>query len=56
MGAYVPGALHDVTGSYDLALLGGVAVLVLATLASAALPDPRRGTGAATTVPAPSPA
>jgi predicted MFS family arabinose efflux permease len=56
VGAYVPGALHDVTGSYDLALLGGVAVLVLATLTSAALPDPRRGTGAATTVPAPSPA
>jgi MFS family permease len=56
VGAYVPGALHDVTGSYDLALLGGVAVLVLATLTSAALPDPRRGTGAATTWPAPSPA
>jgi MFS family permease len=56
VGAYVPGALHDLTGSYDLALLGGVAVLVLATLTSAALPDPRRGAGTAATVPAASPA
>ena len=42
VGAYVPGALHDATGSYDLAILGGIAVLVLAALASAALPTPRR--------------
>jgi MFS family permease len=54
VGAYVPGALHDVTGSYDLALLAGVAVLVLATLASAALPDPRRPARRLGPVPAPS--
>jgi predicted MFS family arabinose efflux permease len=56
VGAYVPGALHDVTGSYDLALLGGVAVLVLATLTSAALPDPRRTPARPDPTPAPSPA
>jgi MFS family permease len=42
VGAYVPGALHDLTGSYDIALLVGVGALVLATLATLALPAPER--------------
>ena len=40
VGAYVPGALHDLTGSYDVALLVGIGALVLATLATLALPEP----------------
>jgi len=40
VGAYVPGALHDLTGSYDIALLVGIGALVLATLATLALPEP----------------
>jgi MFS family permease len=40
VGAYVPGALHDLTGSYDVALLVGVGALVLATLVTLSLPEP----------------
>jgi MFS family permease len=42
VGAYVPGALHDITGSYDVALLVGVGALVVATLVTLALPEPER--------------
>lgn len=38
VGAYVPGALHDLTGSYTLALLSGAAALVLAAALSLTLP------------------
>ncbi len=40
VGAYVPGGLHDLTGSYHLALLVGVGALVVATLVTLALPAP----------------
>ena len=41
-GAYVPGALHDLTGSYSLALLSGAAALLIAAALSLTLPAPQR--------------
>lgn len=40
-GAYVPGLLHDATGSYALAFVGAAATLGVASLLSYLLPDSR---------------
>jgi MFS family permease len=42
LGAWLPGVVHDVTGSYDASFLAAIVVLVVAGVVTLALPQPVR--------------
>ncbi len=42
LGAYIPGLVYKLTGEYQLAFAASILLLLLASLLSIALPDPRR--------------